>query len=547
LTGRKKNQMKSIYRVFSETWSSTVAGKEKDGESHHHRDHQRHRTKDEEARAPFQEVGLVPEQVIQQDQDQDQNKNNLIFIYDSSDDMNVSVRKDTIEFEDNDADKSVEDKNINSYTNEDDRMVTHEQEITHMDVEFQNHKKLCNSVLVDYIIQRLSRHDKECKDASNNSRSTDIHHEQDKIRLQKPQTFQKSQSDCFSETLEPESQPIHDHDVISRVLNSELLSHQFHQQQRGIGIEKPTHFPPIATASHTIHLVSQIDLFTNTLFLDLCRIETIFPLRKTNRMTKSITDNMEKQTANSSKQLDLSQLTNFQFGRHADDGPLFGIYEQVLSMDILQLDTPTQQKFHHATSTLYPTAKLYRRLVIYFYDQYAINAHKFLQSHPNCNYYCCLMDIPAICIFPYRTQPNGWFDDDLSDYIVCVGGKSRCCVNQDTNRLHFEHQDMKVILLAVSDPVQPNVSASFTEYILGSSGMTKSTSPNLLEALKSWKICHGILPNPAADVDSLINVPPQDEPPAKRPRKMQYSQLVRVNILSLRVCILQAINYMLYL
>jgi hypothetical protein len=230
---------------------------------------------------------------------------------------------------------------------------------------------------------------------------------------------------------------------------------------------------------------------------------------------------------NPPKKLSLSQLSNFQYGRHADDGPLFGIYKKVLSINILQLETPTQQKFHQATSTLNTAAKLYRRISIYFYNDYATRIHTFFQTHPNCNYYCCLTEIPAICIFPYYSQSCRWFDDALSEYVVCVGGKSICCVKERTNQLHFEHQDMKIVLLAVSIPVQPIYAPSSKEYTLGPSDKTESPSIHLREALQNWKVQNGILPYPAAKVGTLMEEAPQDEPPAKRHRKMGYTELVR--------------------
>jgi hypothetical protein len=524
--------MNSIHRAFPDVWPSDVMGKE-NGRGHywHRRRHQltRKGRAGEKSNAPFADIGLAPEEMNYQHQKQE----NHVFVRDSIEKTKISQKN-----EDLDADKSTEKNRMTEhsrYKKEDDRNVINEaiydsqimshvhssydKDQEHIGITFQNHKTLCNSALIDYISQRLSIHDDEDEDANNVCQSLKNEEESKQRRnWQRGSTgfFHISESNTQSQILEAKSQPVHENYLISK--DTKMQQRQSHQQ--------PTLIPPISRALHAVHLVSQIDLYTNTLCLDLCRVETIIPLRRTNRMREVTKDlqtpsNIVKNDNHfhPPKKLSLSQLSNFQYGRHADDGPLFGIYKKVLSINILQLETLTQQKFHQVTSTFNTAAKLYRRISIYFYNYYATRIHTFFQTHPNCNYYCRLMEIPAICIFPYYSQSCRWFEDGLSEYVVCVGGKSICCVKERTNQLHFE--------LAVSIPVQPSYATSSKEYTMGPSEKTESPSIHLREALQNWKVQNGILPYPAAKVGTLMEEAPQDEPPAKRHRKMGYTELVR--------------------
>jgi hypothetical protein len=195
-------------------------------------------------------------------------------------------------------------------------------------------------------------------------------------------------------------------------------------------------------------------------------------------------------------------LPCFRFGRHEDDGPLFIAYKEVLTDGIHTAGTPLNLRLHETTSNIYPEAKLSRRIIVYFYNQYAQMVNTFVKQNLNSTFFARLLNVPAICIFPYRQDRPVGFANDVCDYVLCIGGASRVrSINDGQNgeRLSFEHPDMKILLLAKpNDPTKP-----LQECVIDHLGRVNSKDKHLQGALHSWKVAR----NGAAVVHPDLDTP----------------------------------------
>ena len=248
----------------------------------------------------------------------------------------------------------------------------------------------------------------------------------------------------------------------------------------------------VQNTQHVVHSVSQMDLSTKTLHLSLCRVEKVWPTRLTERMESQVHDDSVLVTGNPDSLLPL-----LKFGRYTDDGPLFSCYKNVLTMELTQLEAPCATKLHETTSNVYPEAKLYRRYTIYFYNHYAKDVDAFLERNKNCKFYSRLDNVPAACIFPYQQKRSGWFDDDVCDYVLCIGGRSLCHTDKEGGRsgchtdkegghLSFDHEDLKIYLLAI--PEDPTKSPQ--ECVIDRDSVCDSEEGNLQAALAAWRESH---------------------------------------------------------
>ena len=241
---------------------------------------------------------------------------------------------------------------------------------------------------------------------------------------------------------------------------------------------KTPKIPLVTNTQHIVNSVSQIDMYTKLLHLNLCRVEKSWALRLSRR-AETACHAVTRLTCDPKSLLPLSK-----FGRYEDDGPLFRVYKRVLSLELAQLDAPHNVQLHRTASNVDPEGKLYRRVRVYLYNRYAILANEFLTSHGNCTFYCRLANVPAACIFPYQqSQEAGWFDDDVSDYVVCIGDKSQCRNEAAKDApLFFEHDDLQLRLLAVpDDPKKPS-----EEWIVDPIKAYQPKDLVLLDALQSW-------------------------------------------------------------
>lgn len=272
---------------------------------------------------------------------------------------------------------------------------------------------------------------------------------------------------------------------------------------------KRPRIPRVQNTQHVVHRVSQIDLHTKILHLNLCQVEKVWPLRLTKRMAggwHSPPRWIPKRNSGN------SPLPCFRFGRHEDDGPLFTAYKEVLTMELTQLERPLNLQLHQTTSNIYPEAKLSRRILVYFYNHYAQMVNTFLKQNLNSTFYARLLNVPAICIFPYQHDRPGGLTDDVCDYVLCMGGPSRVrSINdgQSGERLSFENPQMKIILLAKpNDPTKPS-----HECVIDHRGRVISKDKHLQGELHSWNVAHNgtamaVPTNP--DVDT--SQPPVPDP-----------------------------------
>lgn len=268
--------------------------------------------------------------------------------------------------------------------------------------------------------------------------------------------------------------------------------------------------PLIHDTLHVVHSVSQIDMYTKLLHLSLCRVEKVWPLRLSKRAAKDADTMVRLSNHNDLKLAEASPaspalLPLFQFGRYEDDGPLFCAYKYVMTLELTQLDAPHTMQLHQTASNADPQGKLYRRVRVYLYNRYAKLAHDFLQKHDNCSFYCRLVNIPAACIFPYRPRQQGWFDNDVSDHVLCIGDKSQCQTNDENGRMFFEHVDLQLYLLAVPhDRTKP-----WSQCILDPLHATEQREPKdsslLVAALQSWNNKRQDLSRPNVTQQSILS------------------------------------------
>jgi hypothetical protein len=287
--------------------------------------------------------------------------------------------------------------------------------------------------------------------------------------------------------------------------------HQQELESQSPGIATSTGFPVkvkrpkiprVQTAQHIVHRVSQIDLHTKILHLNLCRVEKIWPLRQTQRMAGSW---------HSAARLICrpdSLLPCFRFGRHEDDGPLFIAYKEVVTMEVTQMERPMNVQLHETTSNIYPEAKLSRRVFVYFYNHYAQMVNAFMEQNLDSTFYVRLLNVPATCIFPYQQDHPGGFADDVCAYVLCMGGASRVrSINNGQNggRLSFDHPSMKILLLAKpNDPTKPS-----NECVIDHCGRFTSKYKHLQAALHTWKVAHDAFLDPKVDTQHPM---PEIEP-----------------------------------
>jgi hypothetical protein len=191
-----------------------------------------------------------------------------------------------------------------------------------------------------------------------------------------------------------------------------------------------------------------------------------------------------------------SPLDIFVFGNFQPDGPLFPVYKYVLSMEVMQLEHYNAATVREAASAALPEGKLYRRLSIYFYNHYANVVDRFLQKYGSKpKLYIAFDKIPGCCIFPYRVDKAGWFDQYISPYVVCIGGKSKITLFRETDdeegKLYFESDDLKISILAISDDEgQPLAEEVVIDKDAAAVETMHESNGNVQKALDLWRESH---------------------------------------------------------
>jgi len=231
----------------------------------------------------------------------------------------------------------------------------------------------------------------------------------------------------------------HDDDDDNTHMSSVLLADEPESQPQwhASGAKHATSAPKLHTVKvpliqNTLYdatTISALDLYTKSLTLSLLNVETVFPLRHTKRLQKQI-----------------ATIASFS---QSDDGPLSTVYKRVLSVHLLQ---------PHQSPNDVPLAQK-RRIVVYFYNDYATAIHAFLQAH--CTNHktltMSLANVPASCIFPFSNktaESSRWVhhENDMSPYCIGVGGPSLCLITGQDACLSFDCEDLQVTLISVLRP-----------------------------------------------------------------------------------------------
>jgi hypothetical protein len=350
----------------------------------------------------------------------------------------------------------------------------------------------CNIVLTQYIYQRyvLEKQDDDGDDGDVEGGEED--HELMEISPQ-------DDTQPASQAYEPESQ---DDWIAQKNIRS--------SNDGGGTTPKPKmrlRIPLVQNTQHVSNSVSQLDLYTKTLNLSLCRVEMLFSKRHTRRMEGSISAPaiISRRSSDSSSLLPLVR-----FGSHNDDGPLFSAYKNVVSMEVTQLLDPTSTRLRETASSAFTNSKLHRRISIFFYKKYAKAVDAFVSDRENkdCQFYIRIEHVPAACIFPYQRDNKlaSWYDQDLSPYVLCIGDRSNISTDQSTGngRLSFESKDLVIHILAqpIVAPGKENAGTNNAakgrectidmESAAGSAYRSSTKTGILHAALEEWKNTHHV-------------------------------------------------------
>lgn len=283
----------------------------------------------------------------------------------------------------------------------------------------------------------------------------------------------------------------------SQGVSDELETQGFESQLQNIVAAPPTvHLPiiiPCVETSTTNHvkLLSDVNLFTNTLTLNLCRVERWWPLRSTRRFAK--------RTVSAYQQiLHPGILERTELIPCTEDGPLSTLYKYVLSFEITQVNPAIS-----SLRKMAPTARPPRRMLVFLYNAYAKQVSSIIRNAPqNSTIYLALENIPATSIFPFAS--NDWMDGDLNKVCVCVGGPSimKNIVDDDEEYLRFDGNALKIRVGWLGE--------AFVEYLV------KSTIEHGVTATKESD-------GPLRDEYNRAH-PPQDKSPSAQETEQREAQ-----------------------
>lgn len=205
--------------------------------------------------------------------------------------------------------------------------------------------------------------------------------------------------------------------------------------------------PHVDQTLHHVTTVSGMDLDTKSISLNLCRVERVWKLRETRRCEHYTS------TPDMPQHIDPHlPLPFFPFGHSEDDGPLQTVFKTVLSMEVNQLDDPDQEKIRQTSLQAFSEAKLYRRVMVFFHNKYAMAIQAFLDKACNIGRIMISLDnIPAKCIFPYHAKRDSFFDQDIAKYCIVIGEKSSLRLSLqvgsgDRRLIYFSDDDMEIQL-----------------------------------------------------------------------------------------------------
>ena len=246
--------------------------------------------------------------------------------------------------------------------------------------------------------------------------------------------------------------------------------------------------------SGAANTVDEVNLRVATVNLDLCRVVSVSPFRKTNRLRWQVAENpvnkqdddespdSEEQSINQQeigeppKMMGEVKMLSCPFDGFEDDGPLSSIYRSVLSLEVVEVVDEEKEEARReerrifqrpfetgkttgdegdasANSSLQPQQK--RRIRIFLHGKYAAKVSRLLSEwkyRETANGKKCalagdgreevlisLRNAPARCVLPYYAHRQTGIETSLLDnelgrrsrYCLCIGSKSHMMVASD--------------------------------------------------------------------------------------------------------------------
>mmetsp|Transcript_16761 Transcript_16761/g.24777 ORF Transcript_16761/g.24777 Transcript_16761/m.24777 type:complete len:912 (-) Transcript_16761:1086-3821(-) len=228
--------------------------------------------------------------------------------------------------------------------------------------------------------------------------------------------------------------------------------------------------PHISLACHKATSISEINMYTETLNLDLCQVVKIYPVRSTRRFEHMFKNQLINASSSNNNEISFTgdnSVMRFPPLQHHNnnnsiqsDGPLFSLYRKVLSMEIVQLESSAPKDFLGNQHNLFGHSKPTRRLLLYLYHDYATFLDTFLDSiagkkndAEKNDLFLSLSNIPACCIIPFDGHTESFLnmaERDLSPYAIAIGGPSKAVLNKTNDRLSFESDSLEITVVSTN-------------------------------------------------------------------------------------------------
>jgi hypothetical protein len=286
-----------------------------------------------------------------------------------------------------------------------------------------------NQMLTKFVLKRLADDAEDTDEDEDDTEAEPVDDQHDEDDMERLETQQLNTQQL--ETQQLETQQLDPVDALDRDTTP--------TQQ----VRRRAAIPHVDDTLHHVTTVSGMDLQTQSLSLQLAKVERIWRCRETRRF--------EELTCSRAMPRHLDPtlpLPFFPFGDFEDDGPLQTVFKTVLSMEVTQLDDPDREKIRQASLQAFD-AKLYRRVKIFLHNKYATAVQDFIDQGTNtAKMMISLKKIPAKCIFPYHANRESFVDQDIAKYCIVVGDKSSLKLMQPqtglNQKIHFQDDDMEI-------------------------------------------------------------------------------------------------------
>ncbi|KAL3797465.1 hypothetical protein ACHAWO_000665 [Cyclotella atomus] len=265
-----------------------------------------------------------------------------------------------------------------------------------------------------------------------------------------------------------------------------------YSKRRGL---PPKTIPHISDTSYSATKLSDLDLQTKNLDLDLSRVLRVWRLRSCKRIAPVNIGGSQSQesTQNFANPVESGASMHMtSFGRYEDDGPLNTVYKNVLSIEVAQLrrqanPTPSSPSVSNLASAAFQSGQAQLRKVaerkrrhevkrvrIFFYNKYAEVLSRLLddisskgdKKKKKSNCLLSLNHVPAHCIIPLQMAQvdplleqyvnNSFCDEDYgatSSYCVCIG--DTCSLKFGGEKLYFDDGRLELRLTEIPTAAEP--------------------------------------------------------------------------------------------